>query len=112
MTLGQQQRLFVRLQAQLVLWVYERGYELSFGDAFRDPRVHGEYGEKKSYSSSLSKHKQRIAVDYNLFISGEYQTTTEAWREIGEHWETMHELCSWGGRFGDGNHLSFGEHVA
>ena len=114
MTLGDRQRLFHKLQTELMAWCYATHPEWEFtdGDAYRDPRVHGEYGEKKSYSSSLSMHKQRLARDYNLFINGEYQTTTEAWREIGEHWEGMHELCSWGGRFGDGNHLSFGEHVS
>jgi hypothetical protein len=112
MTLGEKQRLFTHLQAKLVIWAYEQGYELTDGDAYRDPRLHGEHGEQKGYGSAYSRHKQRLARDYNLFINGVYQETTEAWAEIGEHWENMNELCTWGGRFEDGNHLSFEEHTA
>ena len=56
----------------------DQGYELTDGDAYRDPRVHGKKGEKKSYSHKDSQHKERLARDYNLFIDGIYQTSTEA----------------------------------
>jgi hypothetical protein len=108
MTLGNKQRLFTKLMAQLVLWAYENGYELTVGDAYRDPRSHGEYGTRKegTYGRKKSNHKRRLAMDFNLFIDGEYQTTSEAYQELGEYWESLHELCSWGGRFNDGNHFS------
>ena len=111
MTLGEKQRLFVQLQAKFVQWVYEQGYSLTYGDAYRDPRVHGHVGEKKSYGHKNSNHKVRLAVDYNLFkyVNGEwvYMQTTEDHRPLGEKWESMHTLCRWGGRFNDGNHYSF-----
>lgn len=108
MTLGNKQRLFTRLMAQFVLWAYENGYELTVGDAYRDPRSHGEWGTRKAgtYGRKKSNHKQRLAMDFNLFINGEYQTTTAAYSELGNYWESLHELCSWGGRFSDGNHFS------
>jgi hypothetical protein len=107
MTLGQKQRLFTKLITELLLWAHKNGYEFSLGDAYRDHRVHGSFGEKKSYSSAVSMHKLRLAIDLNLFIDGVYQTTTESHKDIGLKWESMHELCSWGGHFGDGNHYSF-----
>ena len=109
MTLGQKQRLFTRLMTDWCAWVYKQGYELTDGDAYRDPRVHGKKGEKKSYSSRNSQHKDRLARDYNLFIDGVWQTTTEAHRPLGEKWESMHPLCRWGGNFSnpDGNHYEF-----
>tara|TARA_R110000868_G_scaffold275405_1_gene535139 strand:- start:331 stop:471 length:141 start_codon:yes stop_codon:yes gene_type:complete len=39
--------------------------------------VHGNVGEKKSYSAANSLHKQRLAVDFNLFRDGQYLTGTE-----------------------------------
>lgn len=104
MMLGQKQRKFTRMIAQLIEYAYQNGYELTFGDAYRDPRLHGDVGVKKSYSSANSLHKSRLAVDFNLFKDGQYLTTTEAHRPLGEYWESIGG--AWGGRFNDGNHYS------
>lgn len=104
MTLGQKQRKFTLMIAKLIEFAYENGYELTFGDAYRDPRVHGDVGVKKSYSSANSLHKQRLAVDFNLFKDGKFLTSTEDHLPLGEFWESMGG--SWGGRFNDGNHYS------
>jgi len=106
MTLGQKQRLFARLIAELISWAYEQGYEVTCGDAFRDPRVHGRFGAKKGYGRKNSCHKLKLAMDLNLFIEGRYQKTTKAHHALGKKWESMHSLCRWGGRFNDGNHYS------
>ena len=104
MTLGQKQREFTLMIAKLIVFAYERGYELTFGDAFRDPRVHGSVGEKKSYSSASSNHKIRLAVDLNLFKDGKFLTSSEDHKPLGVFWESLGG--SWGGRFKDGNHYS------
>lgn len=103
-TLGQKQRRFTRLIGLLIEYAYQNGYELTFGDAYRDPRVHGQVGQKQSYSSANSLHKERLAVDFNLFRNGQYLTATEAHRPLGEYWESIGG--TWGGRFNDGNHYS------
>lgn len=36
-TLGQKQRHFTRLVGLLIEYAYQEGYELTFGDAYRDP---------------------------------------------------------------------------
>ena len=107
MTLGQKQRIFSKLIAHLVIWIYEQGYEVTFGDAYRDPRNNGIYGTKVGYSARYSLHKVRLAIDLNLFKSGEWLSKTEDHKFIGEKWESMHPSCTWGGRFKDGNHYSF-----
>ena len=106
MTLGQKQRKFTRMVADLIVFAYEQGYELTLGDAFRDPRVHGPVGQKKSYSSANSLHKERLAIDLNLFKGGKFLTQSEDHRPLGEYWESLGG--SWGGRFSspDGNHYS------
>ena len=105
MSLGNEQRQFTHKLALLITWAYENGYELTLGDAYRDPRVFGRHGEKKGYGRSRSNHKLRLAVDLNLFRDGKYLTATEDHRPLGEYWESMGG--SWGGRFNDGNHYSF-----
>jgi hypothetical protein len=106
LTLAQKQRRFVLMKAYLIAWAYSNGYELTDGDAYRDPRVHGNMGAKPpiSYSEARSAHKQRLAQDFNLFIKGRFVTNTEEHRPLGEVWEGMGG--TWGGRFNDGNHYS------
>jgi len=82
------------------------GYDLTFGDAYRDPRVFGEIGESMGYGHRNSNHKRRLAVDFNLFKDGVYLQKTEDHRFLGEWWKKQHPLCRWGGDFEDGNHYS------
>lgn len=102
----------MRLLPRLIDKAHELGFECTEGDAFRDPRVHGAVGVKMSYSHPKSAHKLKLAFDLNLFrdVDGDgvldYLETTERHRPLGEWWEKQHELCRWGGRFGDGNHYS------
>lgn len=107
LTLRQKQSKLVTMIADLIEFAYAQGYELTFGDAYRDPRVHGAYGEKKSYSASMSAHKQRLAVDFNLFKDGRYLTSTESHRPLGEYWKSIGG--TWGGDWNDGNHYSYEE---
>ena len=104
--LGEKQELFMRLLPGLLNQVHAMGYQLRGGDLFRAPSVHGEMGEKKSYSAANSCHKLKLAIDLNLFKDGEFLTDTEDHRPIGEWWESLHPLCRWGGRWNDGNHYS------
>jgi hypothetical protein len=90
----------------LIRWAYDQGYELTFGDAYRSPAAHGDMGEQGPYGKAWSAHKQRLAVDFNLFIDGEWQQSTEAFRPLGEFWESLHTDNVWGGNFQDGNHFS------
>jgi len=106
MKLGEKQELFARLTPSLYAKAHELGFEIRKGDAFRDPRVHGKFGEKKGYGHKNSCHKLKLAEDLNLFKDGQWQTQTSDNLELGVWWEEQHELCRWGGRFNDGNHYS------
>lgn len=106
MTLGEKQQLFTIMVANLVLWAETKGYRLTYGEAYRTPEQ-AALNAKKGSGISNSLHTQRLAVDFNLFINGEYQTRTEAYLPLGEYWES--QGGSWGGRFKsnpDGNHFS------
>ena len=106
MTLGEKQQLFTIMVANLVLWAETHGYRLTYGEAYRTPEQ-AALNAKKGSGISNSLHTQRLAVDFNLFINGEYQTKTAAYLPLGEYWES--QGGSWGGRFKsnpDGNHFS------
>jgi hypothetical protein len=98
-TLGAKQRLFTRFVADLIIFAYEEGYELTFGDAFRDPEI--------PYGHQNSLHRVRLAIDFNLFKDGEYLVKTSDHKSLGMYWESLHPSCRWGGNFNDGNHYSF-----
>lgn len=133
-SLREKQSLFVYLSALLIEEAYERGYELTFGEAWRSdeqaeinavgpvmrdrvskvieflaPMLAMKISNNgKIRGSRNSLHQDRLALDLNLFKNGAYLTGTEAHRELGEWWERQHPLCRWGGRFedADGNHYS------
>jgi hypothetical protein len=105
-TLSEKQQLFSVLVAQLIIWANDHGMRLTFGEAFRTPEQ-AALNARKGSGISNSLHTQRLAVDFNLFINGEYKTRTEDYRALGEYWESLGG--SWGGRFKsnpDGNHFS------
>jgi hypothetical protein len=102
--LSQKQFLFTRLVCKLMQFAWDNGYELKFGDAYRDPRAFGEIGKVISYGHPKSAHKQRLAIDLLLFKDGIWLTKTEDYIKLGEYWESLGGC--WGGRFSDGNHFS------
>ena len=106
MTLSERQRLFMRLLPRLIDHAYLHGCELSLGDGYRDPRLHGAVGVKMGYGHPKSNHKNRLAIDINLFRSGKFLQNTSDHTPLGEFWEKLDPLCRWGGRFNDGNHYS------
>jgi hypothetical protein len=98
---------FARLVARLIDQAHALGFEITLGDAYRDPRVHGALGVKLGYGHARSAHKQRLAIDLNLFKEGKFLDSSDAHKPLGEWWEKQHPLARWGGRFADGNHYSF-----
>ena len=106
-SLRERQSEFASKVPMLINKALELGYEVTLGDAYRDPRVHGSFGERKGYGESKSFHKLRLAIDINLYKEGKYLTKTEDHKVLGEYWESLGG--SWGGKWQDGNHYSWGE---
>ena len=103
MKIGDRQKQFPPMVAKLILFAYEQGYQLTFGDAYRDPRVFGNCGEKEGYGEPYSNHKLRLAVDFNLFKNGHWLTQDSDFDFLHDYWESI------GGAAripGDGNHFS------
>jgi hypothetical protein len=106
MTLLEQQQLFMRLLPSLISYAISMGYQLTQGDGYRDPRVFGKLGQSKGYGHPKSAHKQRLAIDINLFKDGKWLQETEDFKLLAEYWVKLHPLCRAGYYFGDGNHFS------
>jgi len=105
MTLRQKQSKFVWMVQNLIMFAFRHGYELTFGDAYRDPK----YAKTRGKLGAKSFHCKRLAIDLNLFCDGKYLRGSEAHRQLGQYWESIGG--TWGGRFrkSDGNHYSYGE---
>lgn len=99
MTLGEKQRIFTGLIGKLIVYAYEHGYELTFGDTYPGNFKHSEFGF----------HPLGLAIDLNLFRDNIYLKTTEDHAPLGQYYESLHPKATWGGRWGDGNHYSYGE---
>jgi len=96
MILREKQSKLVHMVALLILHAEQLGYRLTFGDAYRPSGC--------GYGHVNSLHRKRLAIDLNLFKDGQYLTTTEDHKPLGEYWESIGG--TWGGRFDDGNHYS------
>lgn len=96
MSLREKQSKFAYMIALLILHAKALGYEVTFGDAYRDKRV--KYGHPKSL------HRDRLAVDFNVYKNGKWLENGDDFKDLGEYWESIGG--SWGGRFNDGNHFS------
>lgn len=112
-SLSEKQQRFSFLVGQLLLWVGNRGWGVTFGEAYRTPEQ-AALNAQKGTGIANSLHTKRLAIDLNLFKDGVYKTNSEDYKEMGEYWESLDTDCVWGGRFKDsrgnpkpdGNHFS------
>ena len=113
MTLGQKRRLFGKLLPRLLdkaQELYPNG--VAPNEIVRSASV-AIANAKKGTGIRKSLHLIGLAIDLLLYKDldhdgeiDDYLVDTESHRELGEWWEKQHELCRWGGRWGDGNHYS------
>jgi len=88
---------FTKDVALLIQYAEELGYKVTLGEAWR--HVHQQaYYVRHGYSTTMnSKHRQRRAIDLNLFINDKYMTDVDAYGILGKYWESLDEKNTWGG---------------
>ncbi len=102
------QLLFAQLLPLLIIRAQQLGYGVVIGPCYRT----AEEAQRKVEAGTgihPSLHELCLAADIYLFDErgyGDYLQETPHYEPIGLWWEAQHELCSWGGRFNDGNHFS------
>jgi hypothetical protein len=97
-TLRDLQSKHVRYTGQLIAFATEQGYELTWGETLRTPEQ-AMHNAATGAGISNSLHLIKLAVDLSLFKDGVFLTTVEDYKPLGEYWESLDPLCSWGGRF-------------
>jgi len=106
-TLGQKQELFSSLLPILINHAHTLGYRVRLRELWRT-KEQAEWNARDGRGIVNSLHCKGLAIDLYLRSknSKDILWDTESYRELGEFWEDMHELTTWGGRFGDGGHFS------
>jgi len=79
-TLGSLQRKFVLMIAKLIIYAYEQGYELSFGEGFDDDNT----GHMKG-----SVHYVRLGQDLNTFKDGVWIKDGSIHSILHDYWDTL-----------------------
>ncbi len=75
-------------------------WSLTFGEVWRNSIMQEAYKRLGLSWTSKSRHQQRMAVDFNLFIHGQWITDPDdsAFRELGQVWEDLSQFNYWGVR--------------
>jgi hypothetical protein len=132
-TLGQKQERFAHALALWIIRVAELGYSVRMGECLRSdeqaeinamgsagreilcraieaswPALAAKIRNNAGSGIRNSLHELKLAADINLFKGGVFISDGKSpdWVRCGELWESMGPDHCWGGRFGDGNHLS------
>jgi len=104
-SLSQKQFRFLKMESKLLAKAAEiaerEGIYVTGGDAYRDPRLHGEMGVKMGYGAANSCHKLKLARDLNFIDVKGFRN--EFHNELHDYWDSI------GGAtriVGDMNHFS------
>ena len=106
MSLSQQRRLFSRLISEFVVWIFQQPGLECFYEEVKRTKAQATANAASGAGIANSLHLDGLAADLSLSVNGVYQSGTEAYKALGEKWESMHPLNRWGGKWGDGNHFS------
>lgn len=106
-TLRQKQSRFALAVSYLIQEANSRGYQVTFGDAYRTP-AQASANAASGAGIRNSLHCERLAIDMNLFKDGRYITDGEGHNELGRWWKALSPDHRWGGDFAkrDFNHYS------
>lgn len=125
MTLHEAQVIFIKNVQLLISKIFADGYECTFGETYRtylqawanslpkDSAILAmtpdlkeiAFPNKVGGSGILkSQHRNRLAIDLNLFKDGAYLSTSKAHKPFGDYWESLHPMNRWGGHWDDGGH--------
>ena len=103
---------FSHFKAQLIIFAHSQGYCLVEYEGCVMPDRKSRTGRRfrDAVHMKLSLHYDRMASDFVLYDgkTGKpvYDDDDPRWLKLGEFWESLNPLCSWGGDFGDANHFS------
>lgn len=98
MSLSLRQCAFTHALAKLILRAEELGYAIKIQELNRTIEQQQAYVAGGLSKTMDSRHLDKLAADLVLFKGGVPIMSGEAFRPLGEYWETLGGR--WGGRFG------------
>ena len=99
MKLSDQQKEFTLNIAKLILYAYDNNYTLSFGEAYRPQEMQVLYFKQGKTKTLNSLHKERLAVDFNIFLNGILTYNFMDIKKLGVYWCSLSDFNVWGGDF-------------
>ena len=102
------QEQFAQDAADLIKYVATQGYTVTLGEAWRTPQQ-AQWNAEHGTGIADSLHIERLAIDLNFFVGGEYVTDGSLLASIGAWWKAKSPAHRWGGDFAsrpDGTHFS------
>jgi len=95
MTLGQHQESFSRDLVRLLAHAFELGYEVRMGEVLRTPEQQAIYVKTGRSQTFDSRHLKKCAADLHFTKDGQLCYP----EELGQFWESLDPLNSWGGHW-------------
>jgi peptidoglycan L-alanyl-D-glutamate endopeptidase CwlK len=98
-----EQSVFAADIARLIQFVHEKGWAISFGEAFRPIEMQEIYVKRGLSKTMKSKHLERLACDFNFFKMVDGKTVLvidkASLQAFGDYWESLDKKNSWGGNW-------------
>lgn len=102
----EKQSIFLLNVAKLIIWAFEHGMELTGGELMRSDAQQAIYLKEKKTKVKRSKHQDRLAIDLNLFLQGQYIRDREPYKPLADYWKSLNEnnVAGYDWKF-DANHF-------
>lgn len=111
MSLVQEQAAFLLDVCHLIKTATSVGFVVTGGELYRTADQQQIYVQTGRSKTMNSKHLERLAIDLNFFKDGKLIYDREILQPLGDYWESLNPLNSWGGNghsFKDTPHFSRG----
>lgn len=93
-----EQASFLLNACKMIQAATDMGFLVTAGELWRSPEQQAIYVKTRRSKTMRSRHLERMAIDLNFFRDGQLVYGIEALAPLGDFWESLHPLNSWGGR--------------
>lgn len=99
MSLGKHQEAFAKDAEKLLRYLHQNGYDVRIGEAYRTQEQQELYLKQGKSKTMNSRHLKKCAIDLFIFKNGSWLQSKKDLQEIGDFWESLDALNSWGGNW-------------
>lgn len=90
---------FLKDVAKLITFAEEQDVQLTAGEVYRTHYQQKHYISTGRSQTMKSMHLKRLAIDVNLFVDGNLTWEHEAYKPLGDYWESLNSKNKWGGNW-------------